>query len=395
MSVAGWFRRSWFRRPPQVLLIDDAPPDVTIGAGVPLLVAFLQSLSSTGVSVSYWPTRPDLRKADSVGTVDTYGARVIADRTGGISTFLAHRGSAFDAVIVARPHNMQAFRDAQSAYAPLTDSCLVVYFAEAFFADRDIAKRRVLGPPMDDVEGDALVAAETGLASSADIVLAVNGRTADAFADRGHRDVRVLGYTVEPRSGTPSFQGRNGFLFIGPTYRGKTPNTDSVIWFAENVAPLLAGRFDQKQSVTIVGECQSEEVKKKAASGFELAGSVADLTPYYGAARVFFAPTRFAAGIPLKVFHAAAHGVPVVMTSVLAEQIGWVDEQQALVADTPEAFADACYRLHEDQELWDRIRANALERIRADLARERFDDVVNKLVGDIALRAGRRVVRSG
>jgi hypothetical protein len=37
--------------------------------------------------------------------------------------------------------------------------------------------------------------------------------------------------------------------------------------------------------------------------------------------RVFAAPTRYSPGIPLKVHDAAAHGLPVVRTPLMAEQL--------------------------------------------------------------------------
>ena len=81
---------------------------------------------------------------------------------------------------------------------------------------------------------------------------------------------------------------------------------------------------------------------------------------------------RFAAGIALKVHQAAASGVPVVATSVLASQLGWRDGEEILVADTPQAFADAVYRLYTDEALWNRVRRNALRRISEDYSVERF-----------------------
>ena len=83
-------------------------------------------------------------------------------------------------------------------------------------------------------------------------------------------------------------------------------------------------------------------------------------------ARVFVAPTRYAAGIPHKVHQAAALGVPVVATSLLARQLGWRNGEHLLVADTPDEFAKAVTRLHGNAQLWANIRAGALGRVAQD-----------------------------
>ena len=93
---------------------------------------------------------------------------------------------------------------------------------------------------------------------------------------------------------------------------------------------------------------------------------VRDLAPLYDSARVVIAPTRFAAGIPLKILRAAAAAVPVVCTTLLCRQLGWRAGIEVLTADDAEAFAAACADLHENPELWQRIRRAGLDRIERD-----------------------------
>ena len=106
-------------------------------------------------------------------------------------------------------------------------------------------------------------------------------------------------------------------------------------------------------------------------------GGVADLRPLYDEARVFVAPTRFASGIPLKVIHAAAHGLPVVATSLLAKQLAWQDGRELLQADSADDFAVACATLHEDPVLWDRVRTNALGRAAGDYSTRAFSKALD------------------
>jgi glycosyltransferase involved in cell wall biosynthesis len=99
---------------------------------------------------------------------------------------------------------------------------------------------------------------------------------------------------------------------------------------------------------------------------------VDDLTPLYEGARVFVAPTRYAAGISLKVIEAAARGIPIVGTSLVAQQLGWVAGIEMMTADSPTDFAAAVALLYEDRELWLRLREAALKRVSTDYSAERF-----------------------
>jgi glycosyltransferase involved in cell wall biosynthesis len=93
---------------------------------------------------------------------------------------------------------------------------------------------------------------------------------------------------------------------------------------------------------------------------------VDDLAPLYAQSRVFIAPTRYAAGIPMKVQESAAHGLPAAVTPLLARQLGWADGEAVTIGESADGFARACQRLYEDAALWETVRAGALARIAAE-----------------------------
>jgi len=105
-----------------------------------------------------------------------------------------------------------------------------------------------------------------------------------------------------------------------------------------------------------------------------LRGPVADLMPLYDVNRVFVAPARFAAGIPYKVHEAAAFGIPVVATTLLAGQLGWPDGEAIGAAEFTDApgFAARVISLYRDENLWTNTRAAALARVSAELAPDLF-----------------------
>jgi polysaccharide biosynthesis protein PslH len=84
---------------------------------------------------------------------------------------------------------------------------------------------------------------------------------------------------------------------------------------------------------------------------------VDDVRPWYQRADVIAIPLRIGSGIKLKTLEALSMQVPVVSTSVGTEGIEMQPGQEALVADTPEKFADNLIMLLQD-------RTNAIEMVR-------------------------------
>jgi glycosyltransferase involved in cell wall biosynthesis len=80
------------------------------------------------------------------------------------------------------------------------------------------------------------------------------------------------------------------------------------------------------------------------------------------------APHRFAAGVPLKVIEAMAHGLPCVVSELLARQLGATADVHLLVASDVESFAAATIRLYTDEALWSTVQRGGLQFIA-----ERFD----------------------
>ena len=109
-------------------------------------------------------------------------------------------------------------------------------------------------------------------------------------------------------------------------------------------------------------------------------GRIDKLEPYYNQARVFIAPIRYAAGIPLKIIEAAAKGVPVVTTSILARQLDWQAGQDLLVADTVTDFAERCLELLTNEDLWRKVRNNALERVKAEYSNAGFQSKLTRVI---------------
>jgi glycosyltransferase involved in cell wall biosynthesis len=184
--------------------------------------------------------------------------------------------------------------------------------------------------------------------------------------------VHILGHSLTVNPTKETFENRQHILFVGAIHDDYSPNADSIVWFAENVLPEINKILESEVKFIVAGFNKSSRVATLASEQIVITGKLDNLDALYSASRIFVAPTRFAAGIPHKVHEAAAKGIPVVSTSLLASGLGWQDGVELLVADSPEDFAKSCVRLYCDSVLWEKLRLNALKRVEVDCSEQVF-----------------------
>jgi glycosyltransferase involved in cell wall biosynthesis len=374
----------------RILFIDDRVPHPWLGSGFPRARTMLLALRKYGFFVTLYP----------MAVIDEAWTSVYSDLPRDVEVmnelgptlleaFLRNRRGYYEAIVVSRPHNMKYLRPVVDAHPDWFENVTVVYDAEALFAPRDIGLLKLNGNHLTDEAIRNIYHEEISLAAPADYVIAVSEGDRNEFRRYGIERVSVLGHSLDPAPTPAQFGERAGFLFIGAVYDGTSPNGDSLIWFLSEIWPLIRQKL-ANASLTIAGINRSQRVRDLAGTGVHILGQVADLTGLYNCVRVFIAPTRFAAGIPHKVHEAAARGVPVVATSVLARQLGWSDGNQLQIADDPAEFAEKCVELHQRAELWSRLRDLALAAIGKECSRFAFEAKIQEIMKEIPMRTAQR-----
>lgn len=130
----------------------------------------------------------------------------------------------------------------------------------------------------------------------------------------------------------------NELAFMGKWSRAD--NVDGVKWFFEKVAPLIK----RKVKVVIYGKNFPEHVINNANPSnvdVEITGFVDNPYPRIANSLALLAPIFTGAGIKVKVLEALGCGTPVVGTNVAFEGISEEYKDFMLLAETPQAFADA------------------------------------------------------
>ena len=171
------------------------------------------------------------------------------------------------------------------------------------------------------------------------------------------------------------------------------PNVDGMLWFLENVFPLVRARRPEVQC-DILGSRPPAEILAWDGKNVNVTGYVEDPAPYLERAGVMIVPLRAGGGMRVKILNALSQELPLVSTTIGAEGIALENGVHALIADTPEDFAAAVLRLLEDRTLAAELGRNGrrliLEKYNYRRACAPVDDLYRK-----AVEGGRWTVDGG
>ena len=144
------------------------------------------------------------------------------------------------------------------------------------------------------------------------------------------------------------------------------PNDDAMKYFVRSIFPRIRASCPEVV-LTIVGRKPFPSLTALGRNdpSIRVTGQVEDVRPYLERAAVYVIPLRIGGGTRLKVFEAMAMGKAVVSTSIGVEGLPIVNGTDALVADDPDAFADAVVQLLRDRTRVGRLGQAAAGKVRA------------------------------
>jgi polysaccharide biosynthesis protein PslH len=265
---------------------------------------------------------------------------------------------------------------------------------DAHNVEHRIVQRYAEGLPRTDVkrllferEGRRLRAYEASMYPKCSLIFAVSEVDAAAIASFAPQvPVVPVPIAVAAATLTPIERVTEApeVLFVGA--QDWPPNADAVDYFLREIWPRVRSQVPDAR-LTIVGRGEAA-VKARWGSNPSLrfTGWVQDVDPWFRQSRVMVVPLRSGSGMRVKILDAFARGLPVVATSIGMEGIA-AGGEQALIADTPDAFASATVRILQDRAL-----AERLSKAARALAVELYD---TRTVGERQLDALRRLAEHG
>lgn len=127
------------------------------------------------------------------------------------------------------------------------------------------------------------------------------------------------------------------------------PNEDGIRFFLREIMPLIKSKVPDS-TLTVVGRNPPASLVEmsKSDSSLIVTGRVDDVRPYIEKAAAYVVPLRIGGGTRLKIFEAMAMEKAVVSTTIGAEGLPLEHGVELLLADEPQAFADAVVKVLTD-----------------------------------------------
>lgn len=299
-----------------------------------------------------------------------------------VAHFLDARGGEFGVVIVSRHYVAVKHLDNLRSFAPhaliVFDTVDLHFLREERLADLKASRsaRRAAFAKRNE---------ELALMRKADVTLVVSPVEQELLHRLAPESRVLLVSTIHDASehcADKGFAQREGLVFIGGFRH--PPNIDAILWYAAEVLPLIRQRLPGVKTY-VIGSNAPSAITALAADDLIITGFVPDIAPYFTGCRVSICPLRYGAGVKGKVNLAMSYGLPVVATSPSIEGMRLTPERDVLVADEPEAFADAVARAYSDESLWERLAEGGRENIRKHFSR----DVARKALTEMLELVGR------
>ncbi len=180
--------------------------------------------------------------------------------------------------------------------------------------------------------------------------------------------------TVGPEGA--AFSERSGMLFLANF--DNPANRDATDWMLAKIWPRIRAQLP-KAELALVGNNLPVGLGAME-KGVVRIGYVADLDEVFAKCRVALSPVRFGTGIKTKNLLALAHGVPLVTTTVGADGMALRHNETALIADTPQEFADAAACIYQDEDLWCRLARQGRAHILEYFSEKRMQEAVRELI---------------
>lgn len=255
-----------------------------------------------------------------------------------------------NAPLVFRPHNVESELWSRTAVA-----------------ERNLLKKMYLNRMADQIRSF-----ELHMATLADKIIAITERDAAYFRselpDKAvvaiPAGIEMETYDVLPEISPEPFT----LCFLGSLEW--TPNLQGLTWFIERVWPRIREAIPEA-CFHIAGKNPPDHLFHNPSPGVFIHGQVDSAPIFLRQYESMVVPLLAGGGMRLKMVEGMAAGLPIISTPVGAEGIDGISGEHFILAESPEAFADACIQVLRHRELRHKLAlaATALARNNYDWAR--------------------------
>ena len=361
----------------EILVISDALPTPDQDSGSFRLYELLRILSKMASSVTFIADSDrEPERSRYASLLRQLGIRVLCGREVGMQHLVAN-GRRYASVFLSRPEVAFAYVVPGRATAI---HATVIYDTVDLHWMRLSREATLLGSQSVATQAERFQRMERFNIAACDVAVTVTEEERAVIqALEPSRRVELIPNIHPTLEQSTPWQSRRGLIFVGGFWH--RPNLDAVVYFVQEILPRVHRQLPDA-TFTVIGSHMPDSIKSLESPSIRCVGHVADLAPHFSAARVFVAPLRYGAGMKGKIGQSISYGVPVVTSTVGSEGLMLVHGENAMIADTPERFADSIVHVYHDESLWTSISNSA----RLHIARHFSVEAVRPLVERVFAR---------
>lgn len=360
----------------RILIIDHYVPEHDKDSGSVRMSWIIRILNELGHKVTFWPN--DLcRREPYTSQLQQMGVEVIYGRNT-LGKYLTKNGKYIDLVwICRRDIAWQCHKTVRKlTNAPIFFDTIDLHYL------REMRQTEVIGHRMLMKNAQKSKKIELDLARNSDVTLVVSPVEKSLLEKEGIGNVEILSNIHALPVSTSSLNGRKYLMFIGGFVH--PPNVDAIMWFVNSIWPNIK-KILPDIKFYIVGSNLPPCIKALANTDIIVTGYQKDVEPYFRRSRVFVCPLRYGSGIKGKIGHSMSVGLPVVTTSVGAEGMGLVHEENVLIADDEGSFVSNVVRLYNCGELWKKLSCSGISHVKnrysPEAAKKRIQTLIERYCG--------------
>ncbi|MFP1785999.1 glycosyltransferase [Lonsdalea quercina] len=339
-----------------ILIIDHYVPQPDKDAGSRTMIHMIKLFLSQGLNVKFWPQNlwydpiytPQLQ---ALGVEVFYGIEFV----GNFDSWVSENKEYLDFVLLSRPYVALEYID---ALKKKSDAYLLFYGHDMHHL-RINEQMKIEGKTTALMsEYKSLYKMETKVWGEVDSIYYPSSSETEVVTNYIEKNnLKSKAYTTPMNAfsvfiedAMVNLELRKDILFVGGF--GHTPNQDGVVWFADNVWPLIKKK-NPGVKLFLVGSNPTQKIMDLASDEIIVTGFVSDaeLENYYRNSRVVIAPLLYGAGVKGKVVEAMRFGVPIVTTNVGSQGLTQ-NENVLAIADEPDEFANKVHEFLNYDDVW-------------------------------------------
>ncbi len=340
----------------RVLVLDHCTPTPDQDAGSITALNLMLMFRQAGFQVTFAAEDNFVYMPGYTPALQRAGIEVLyAPYVTSVRQHLERAGGRYDVVLMFRPGVAQRHLDSVRA---LCGGAKIVYHSSDIHFLR--MQREAALTQSASIASDAadMRARELGYVAAADAVIVHSTAERDLLQELAPgSNVCVFQWAIPIRGTEAGFGQRSDIVFVGGYQH--PPNADAAIHFVQDIFPRIRARLPAVKFLA-VGSNPPASLQALQSEHVRVTGFIDDLAPVLDRVRIAVAPLRYGAGIKGKIGTTLSVGLPCVATTIAVEGMGLQDGLDVLVADTPDAMAEAVVALYEDEALWSSLSRNGL-----------------------------------